>query len=171
MPTTFRFFLLLLTGLLGSCSLYERTFHPHQLGSTRMPAKMEAEYQAKEKARHKGLTYKPAEEGSNGGAAKDGKAADPKKPLSYSDLPEGTKRKYDKEGLIKDHLPAPTPRHTYETHPLKGTKANKADRKLRHHKKKGDKDNDPAPEKTKDADTPADKEEAPPVEAPAPKGN
>ena len=158
---------LLLLALLGSCSV----FHSRQSNKLQMPAKMEAEYKAKEKARHKGLTYKPTEESSSSGAAKDAKAADPKKPLSYSDLPEGTRRKYDKAGLIRDHLPAPTPRHTYERHALKGTEVNKESRKLRHHKKKGEEDKTPAPDKTKETAAPADKEAAPPTEAPAPNAN
>lgn len=145
-----------------------------------MPPKMEAEYQAREKARHKGLTYQPADAGgSKAGTAADAgaKPSEPKK-LSYSDLPEGTKKKYDKEGLIKDHLPAPRPWHTYETHALKGNKANKESRKLRKHKKGKDKGSDTSPEKTQETTAPTDKEpaspapaETTPAAAPAPKGD
>jgi len=163
-----------LLGLLGGCAVYDRVFHPHRLPTPPLSATAKAKARAAEKARHKGTSLKAME--ATSATATDGAGADPaapadekKKTMSYSDLPEGTKLKYDKQGLVKkgtlDRLEDNRRKlHHYDTRPLTPREASRENRKLR---KKGHQDHkgakDPAP--TRDKEQPA---EAPPPPPPAP---
>lgn len=177
--------MLLLLGLLSSCAVYDRVFHPHRLPTPAMSPTAKAKARAAEKARHKGTTLKAAEpaaddaagatEPNAGASAPDEK----KKTMSYSELPEGTKLKYDKQGLVKksklEHLEANRRQlHRYDTRPLTPREASRENRKLR---KKGHQDHgknakDPAPARGKDLPaepTPDPTQPADPTPAPAPK--
>jgi hypothetical protein len=58
--------------------------------------------------------------------------------LSYSELSEGTRNKYDKEGLIKNKPNLKRLQyHHYETRPLKPNEVNRENRKLRKSSSKG----------------------------------
>ena len=154
---------LLLPGLLSSCAVYDTIFHPHRLPTPKMDAATKAKVRAAEKARHKGLSLKAPEPSTNatdtgGGdpaAPSAAPADDKKKTMSYGDLPEGTRIKYDKQGLVKKSMLDRMANnghklHHYDTRPLTPREASRENRKLR---KKGHTDHgkDAAPrDKTKD---------------------
>jgi hypothetical protein len=132
-----RSFLALLLGLLASCSVYDKVFHPRRLPSPSMTAEAKAKYRAAEKARHKGQVLK-TEEITTGatdpnatGASKD--KADNK--LTYNELPEGTKLKYDKQLLLKKPKLKRRQYHHYDTGPLPHREASRENRRLRKHSK------------------------------------
>ncbi|WP_305019350.1 hypothetical protein [Hymenobacter cheonanensis] len=138
---------LVLLGLLSGCAVYDSVFHPHRLPTPKMDAATKAKVKAAEKARHKGLSLKAADEPGTSATATDG--GDPaapsvapagteekKKTMSYSDLPEGTRIKYDKQGLVKKSFldrAALNRRklHHYDTRPLTPREASRENRKLR----------------------------------------
>lgn len=173
MKSFLRSFLPLLLGLLASCSVYDKVFHPRRLPTPNMTAEAKAKYRAAEKARHKGQVLKTEEITTN---ATDPTAADASKDkadnkLTYNELPEGTKVKYDKQLLLKKPKLKRRQYHHYDTGPLPHREASRENRRLRKHSKgqghprdtKDDKaplgqpaDNSPA-----DAPTPA-----PPAKAP-----
>lgn len=132
-----------------------------------------AKARAAEKARHKGIALKPAEEEETnaiapaaGGDKASSKDKDDKK-LTYNELPTGTKLKYDKQLLIKKPKLKRRQYHHYDTHPLKPNAVNRENRKLRHHSKGKGKDSDTG--KGRDKDTSPEPVETTPVEArPAP---
>ncbi|RYY14785.1 MAG: hypothetical protein EOO36_13700 [Cytophagaceae bacterium] len=140
MTLVFRFCLpLLLLGLLASCSVYDRVFHPHRLPTPDvMSPAAKARFRAAEKARHKGMVLKSEEAPTSATdpnapagseAKKDGK-------LTYSELPEGTKAKYDKEGLLKGKPNLKRLQyHRYDTRPLTPNDVNRENRRLRKHPK------------------------------------
>ncbi|MGI4762127.1 MAG: hypothetical protein ACRYF0_15575 [Janthinobacterium lividum] len=142
---------LLLLGLLSGCAVYDTVFHPHRLPTPKMDAATKAKVKAAEKARHKGLSLKAADEpGTNATATDGGDSAAPsagagdekKKTMSYSDLPEGTRIKYDKQGLVKKSMLDRMANnghklHHYDTRPLTPREASRENRKLR---KKGHSD-------------------------------
>jgi hypothetical protein len=140
-----RLLLPLLLGLLASCTVYNNIFHPYRLPSPPMSKDAKAKARAAEKARHKGIALKPAEEEETGAispAAGSDKASskdkDDKK-LTYNELPTGTKLKYDKQLLLKKPKLKRRQYHHYDTHPLKPNAVNRENRKLRHHSKDKDK--------------------------------
>lgn len=147
--------LLLLLGLLSSCAVYDRVFHPHRLPTPPLSATAKAKAKAAEKARHKGTTLKAMEATSatatDGAGADAGAPADEKKKtMSYSDLPEGTKLKYDKQGLVKKSTlnrleDNRRKRHRYDTRPLTPREASRENRKLRKKGHHDHKDHDKAP--------------------------
>jgi len=113
-----------------------------------MTAEAKAKYRAAEKARHKGQVLKTEEittsatDPNAAGASKD--KADNK--LTYNELPEGTKLKYDKQLLVKKLKLKRRQYHHYDTRPLKPREASRENRRLRKHSKgKGDR-----PRTTKD---------------------
>lgn len=134
---------LLLLGLLSSCAVYDTIFHPHRLPTPKMDAATKAKVRAAEKARHKGLSLKAAEPSTNatdtGGdpaAPSASPADDKKKTMSYGDLPEGTRVKYDKQGLVKKSMLDRMANnghklHHYDTRPLTPREASRENRKLR----------------------------------------
>ena len=136
---------LLLLGLLSSCAVYDTIFHPHRLPTPKMDAATKAKVRAAEKARHKGTSLKAAEPSTNatdtGGdpaapSASPAAADDKKKTMSYGDLPEGTRIKYDKQGLVKktmlDRMANNGHKlHHYDTRPLTPREASRENRKLR----------------------------------------
>jgi hypothetical protein len=132
-----RSFLPLLLGLLASCSVYDKVFHPRRLPTPNMTAEAKAKYRAAEKARHKGQVLKTDEITTSAtdpnatGTSKD--KADNK--LTYSELPEGTKVKYDRELLLKKPKLKRRQYHHYDTRPLKPRKASRENRRLRKHLK------------------------------------
>lgn len=140
MKNLLRSFLPLLLGLLAGCSVYENIVHPRRLPSPDMTPQAKAKYKAAEKARHKGMVLKSEEPVTNATdpnaaagseAKKDGK-------LSYNELPEGTKIKYDKEGLIKNKPNLKRRQyHRYDTRPLTHNDVNRENRKLRKSSAKG----------------------------------
>ena len=134
----------LLLGLLGSCAVYDTVFHPHRLPTPKMDAATKAKVRAAEKARHKGLSIKTEEaatnatatDGGDGSAPSVGAGDDKKKTMSYSDLPEGTRIKYDKQGLVKKSMLDRMANnghklHHYDTRPLTPREASRENRKLR----------------------------------------
>jgi uncharacterized short protein YbdD (DUF466 family) len=131
---------LLFLGLLAGCSVYENIVHPRRLPTPDMAPQAKAKYKAAEKARHKGMVLKSEEPVTNATdpnaaagseAKKDGK-------LSYSELPEGTKIKYDKEGLIKNKPKLKRLQyHHYDTRPLTHNDVNRENRKMRKSSAKG----------------------------------
>ena len=134
----------LLLGLLGSCAVYDTVFHPHRLPTPKMDAATKAKVRAAEKARHKGLSIKTEEaatnatatDGGDGSAPSVGASEDKKKTMSYSDLPEGTRIKYDKQGLVKKSMLDRMANnghklHHYDTRPLTPREASRENRKLR----------------------------------------
>ncbi len=131
---------LLLLSLLASCSVYDNIFHPRRLPTPDMSKQDKAKFKAAEKARHKGQVLKSEEPMTS--------ATDPNAPagteakkdnkVSYNELPEGTKNKYDKEGLIKNKPNLKRLQyHRYDTRPLTPNDVNRENRKLRKHPKKG----------------------------------
>jgi len=136
---------LLLLGLLSSCAVYDTVFHPHRLPTPKMDAATKAKVRAAEKARHKGLSLKAPEPSTNatdtGGdpaapSASPGASDDKKKTMSYGDLPEGTRIKYDKQGLVKKSMLDRMANnghklHHYDTRPLTPREASRENRKLR----------------------------------------
>lgn len=179
--------LLLLLGLLSSCAVYDRVFHPHRLPTPPLSATAKAKAKAAEKARHKGTSLKAMEatsatatDGAGADAGAGAPAEEKKKPMSYSDLPEGTKLKYDKQGLVKkstlNRLEDNRRKlHRYDTRPLTPREASRENRKLRKKGHHDHQDHDKAPK-----DQPRGKEQpaepipdpaqpAAPTPAPAPK--
>ena len=138
---------LLLLGLLSSCAVYDTVFHPHRLPTPKMDATAKAKHRAAEKARHKGLSLKAPEpstnatdtDGSSDPAAPSASpsgADDKKKTLTYGDLPEGTRLKYDKQGLVKKNMLDRMANnghklHHYDTRPLTPREASRENRKVR----------------------------------------
>jgi hypothetical protein len=136
---------LLLLGLLSSCAVYDTIFHPHRLPTPKMDAATKAKVRAAEKARHKGLSLKAPEPSTNAtdtGGDPAAPAASPagtdakKKTMSYGDLPEGTRIKYDKQGLVKKSMLDRMANnghklHHYDTRPLTPREASRENRKLR----------------------------------------
>ena len=137
---------LLLLGLLSSCAVYDTVFHPHRLPTPKMDATAKAKHRAAEKARHKGLSLKAPEPSTNatdtdGGdpaapGAASGSTDDKKKTLTYGELPEGTRIKYDKQGLVKKSMLDRMANnghklHHYDTRPLTPREASRENRKVR----------------------------------------
>ena len=135
---------LLLLGPLSGCAVYDAVFHPHRLPTPKMDAATKAKVRAAEKARHKGLSIKTEEaatsatatDGGDGSAPSVGASEDKKKTMSYSDLPEGTRIKYDKQGLVKKSLLDRVSNnghklHHYDTRPLTPREASRENRKIR----------------------------------------
>jgi len=160
---------LLLLGLLASCSVYENVVHPRRLPTPDMSKQDKAKFKAAEKARHKGMVLKSEEPVTNATdpnaaagseAKKDGK-------LSYNELPEGTKIKYDKEGLIKNKPNLKRRQyHRYDTRPLTHNDVNRENRKLRKSSKgKGKTGDNDAPSPKTRADQPVEDAPAPPAPA------
>ena len=167
-------FLPLLLGVLSGCAVYERVAHPHRLPTPAMTPEAKAKARAAEKARHKGLSLKAADPDEAGTTATDPAATgdEKKKAMSYSDLPEGTRVKYDKQGLVKTgtlkHLDINRRQlHHYNTRPDKPREASRENRELRkkgskHHGKGRAKDDEPR------GPAPRDPEAAPPAPDPTP---
>ncbi len=136
-----------LLGLLsGGCTVYNRAMHPYRLPTPRMTPELQAKARAAEKLRHRGGTTlkaaEPAADAADGGEpAPDAAAASPAparveekpKTLSYSELPAGTRAKYDKHLLLKDPKPRPRPLHRYSTGRLPAREASREVRRLRHY--------------------------------------
>lgn len=134
---------LLLLGPLSGCAVYDAVFHPHRLPTPKMDAATKAKVRAAEKARHKGLSIKTEEatnatatDGGDGSAPSVGAGEDKKKTMSYSDLPEGTRIKYDKQGLVKKSMLDRMANnghklHHYDTRPLTPREASRENRKIR----------------------------------------
>ena len=172
MKSFLRSFLPLLLGLLASCSVYDKVVHPRRLPTPNMTAEAKAKYRAAEKARHKGQVLKTEEittsatDPNAAGASKD--KADNK--LTYSELPEGTRVKYDKELLLKKPKLKRRQYHHYDTRPLKHREASRENRRLRKHSKGRGKDvkDDKAEPLARPADnSPTDEPTpAPPTKAP-----
>jgi len=161
---------LLLLGWLTSCSVYENIVHPRRLPTPDMSKQDKAKFRAAEKARHKGMVLKTEEPVTNATDPNAAAGSEAKKDskLSYNELPEGTKVKYDKQLLIKNKPKLKRRQyHRYDTRPLTHNDVNRENRKMRKSsakgkgKGKGDDKGDLAP-KTR-ADQPV--EDAP---APAP---
>lgn len=160
---------LLLLGLLSSCAVHDTVFHPHRLPTPKMDAATKAKVRAAEKARHKGTSLKAAEPSTTatdtGGdpaapSATPAAADDKKKTMSYGDLPEGTRIKYDKQGLVKKSMLDRMANnghklHHYDTRPLTPREASRENRKVR---KKGHTDHG------KDAPAPRDKAKDEPLD-------
>ena len=131
---------LLLLGLLAGCSVYENIVHPHRLPTPDMSKQAKAKFKAAEKARHKGQVLKSEEPvtGATDPNAAPGTGTSKDSKLSYSELPDGTRNKYDKEGLIKNKPNLKRLQyHHYETRPLKPNEVNRENRKLRKSSSKG----------------------------------
>jgi hypothetical protein len=145
-----RSFLPLLLGLLASCSVYDKVFHPRRLPTPDMTAEAKAKYRAAEKARHKGQVLKTEEittsatDPNAAGASKD--KADNK--LTYNELPEGTRVKYDKQLLLKKPKLKRRQYHHYDTGPLPHREASRENRRLRKHSKGKDHPRDAKDDKT-----------------------
>lgn len=163
---------LLLLGLLSGCAVYDTVFHPHRLPTPKMDAATKAKVRAAEKARHKGLSIKTDEPATNATATDGGDPSAPsvgagedkKKTMSYGELPEGTRIKYDKQGLVKksvlDRMANNGHKlHHYDTRPLTPREASRENRKLR---KKGHSDHG------KDAPAPRERANPEPESDPAP---
>ena len=172
----------LLLGLLSGCAVYDRVFHPHRLPTPNMTAEAKAKARAAEKARHKGLSLQAADPDAAGTTATDPAAGadEKKKTMSYSDLPEGTRVKYDKQGLVKkstlEHLEINRRQlHHYNLHPDKPREVNRENRDLRKkgHQKpdkaKAAKSRDKATEPDTDTDPAAEPTPPPAPKAKAPK--
>jgi hypothetical protein len=136
--------ILLLPWLLSGCAVYDSVFHPHRLGTPKMDATAKAKARAAEKARHKGTSLKAADATETNATSTDGGgepgapsgSTDKKKTMSYSELPEGTRIKYDKQGLVKkgklDRMAINGRKlHHYDTRPLTPREASTENRKLR----------------------------------------
>jgi hypothetical protein len=131
---------LLLLGLLAGCSVYENIVHPRRLPTPDMSKQAKAKFKAAEKARHKGQVLKSEEPvtGATDPNAAPGTEAKKDGKLSYNELPEGTKVKYDKQLLIKNKPKLKRRQyHHYETRPLKHNDVNRENRKLRKSAGKG----------------------------------
>jgi hypothetical protein len=115
-----------------------------------MTAEAKAKYRAAEKARHKGQVLKTEEittsatDPNAAGASKD--KADNK--LTYNELPEGTRVKYDKELLLKKPKLKRRQYHHYDTRPLKPREASRENRRLRKHSKGAGRPRDVKEDKT-----------------------
>jgi len=184
---------LLLLGPLSGCAVYDTLFHPHRLPTPKMDAATKAKVKAAEKARHKGLSIKTEEpatsatatDGGDPAAPSVGASEDKKKTMSYGELPEGTRIKYDKQGLVKKSMLDRVSNnghklHHYDTRPLTPREASRENRKLR---KKGHSDHskgapadkapkeplDAAPDPSPAAASPPAPAEPAPRKAPAPK--
>lgn len=109
-----------------------------------MDATAKAKARAAEKARHKGTSLKAADATETNAISTDGGGepgapsggTDKKKTMSYSELPEGTRIKYDKQGLVKkgklDRMAINGRKlHHYDTRPLTPREASAENRKLR----------------------------------------
>jgi hypothetical protein len=133
-----RSFLPLLLGLLASCSVYDKIAHPRRLPTPDMTAQAKAKFKAAEKARHKGQVLKVEEittSATDPNATGAAKGKNDNK-LTYNELPEGTKVKYDKQLLLKNKPKLKRRQyHTYVTKPLKHREASRENRRLRHHSK------------------------------------
>lgn len=137
-----------------------------------MTAEAKAKYRAAEKARHKGQVLKTEEittgatDPNAAGASKD--KADDK--LTYRELPEGTKLKYDKQLLVKKPKLKRRQYHHYDTRPLRPREASRENRRLRKHSKgKGSKGDRPQSIKDRDdALPPGQPTEARPTDEPTP---
>ena len=138
MKNLLRSLLPLLLGLLASCSVYENIVHPRRLPTPDMSKQAKAKFKAAEKARHKGQVLKseePVTGATDPNAAPSSEAKKDNK-LSYNELPEGTKIKYDKEGLIRNKPNLKRLQyHRYDTRPLTPNDVNRENRKLRKHPK------------------------------------
>lgn len=143
---------LLLLGLLASCSVYDNIMHPRRLPTPDMNAQAKAKFKAAEKARHKGTVLKTEEitTGATDPNAPAGSEAKKDNKLTYNELSEGTRNKYDKNLLIKNK-PKLTRRqyHIYKTKPLRPNKASRESRRLRKHSKGKDKGSDREPKTNK----------------------
>lgn len=184
---------LLLLGPLSGCAVYDTIFHPHRLPTPKMDAATKAKVRAAEKARHKGLSIKTDEPATSATATDGGDPSTPsvgagedkKKTMSYGELPEGTRIKYDKQGLVKKNMLDRMANnghklHHYDTRPLTPREASRENRKLR---KKGHTDHgkdapheradsapEPAPDPSPAAASPPAEPAAPaPRKTPAPK--
>lgn len=151
-----RFCLPVLLGLLASCSVYDRVFHPRRLPTPDvMSPAAKARFRAAEKARHKGtvLQTEEAPTSATDPNAPAGSAAKKDGKLSYSELPEGTKAKYDKNGLLKGKGNLKRLQyHRYDTRPLTPNDVSRENRRLRKHPKGTDKDaGTPAPKEREEA--------------------
>lgn len=109
-----------------------------------MDATAKAKAHAAEKARHKGTSLKASGTNETSAISPDGGgepaeaagAGDKKKTMSYNELPEGTKLKYDRQGLVKKskltHMAFDRRKlHHYDTRPLTSREASRENRKLR----------------------------------------
>jgi hypothetical protein len=132
-----RSFLPLLLGLLASCTVYDKVFHPYRLPTPDMTAEAKAKFRASEKARHKGTVLKTEEISTNATDtdAAGGSPAKTDNKLTYKELPAGTRVKYDKELLLKKPKLKRRRYHHYDTRPLTPRKASRENRRLRHHSK------------------------------------
>jgi hypothetical protein len=105
-----------------------------------MTAEAKAKYRAAEKARHKGQVLKTEEittSATDANAA--GASKDKDNKLTYNEIPEGTKLKYDKQLLVKKPKLKRRQYHHYDTRPLRPREASRENRRLRKHSKgKGD---------------------------------
>ena len=174
MKSFLRSFLPLLLGLLASCSVYDNIIHPRRLPTPNMTAEAKAKYRAAEKARHKGQVLKTEEITTNAtdpnaaGTSKD--KADNK--LTYNELPEGTRVKYDKQLLLKNKPKLKRRQyHHYDTGPLPHREASRENRRLRKHSKGGSRSHDAKEDKTPlaqptDANPVDEPTPAPPTKAP-----
>lgn len=156
-------------GLLASCTVYDKVFHPYRLPTPDMTAEAKAKFRAAEKARHKGTVLKTEEISTNATdpAAPGGSTAKTDNKLTYKELPASTKVKYDKELLLKKPKLKRRRFHHYDTRPLTPRKASRENRRLRHHPK--GKGADPARKPTGAPDTAPPDEGVPnPKAAPTP---
>jgi hypothetical protein len=131
---------LLLLSLLAGCSVYENIVHPRRLPTPEMSKQDKAKFKAAEKARHKGMVLKTEEPVTNATDPNAAAGSEAKKDskLSYNELPEGTKIKYDKEGLIKNKPNLKRRQyHRYDTRPLTHNDVNRENRKMRKSSAKG----------------------------------
>lgn len=147
--------------LLSGCAVYDSVRHPHRLPTPKMDAATKAKARAAEKARHKGTTLKAIEASSDATTPAASEGGDPaapnaapapaeakKKTLSYSDLPEGTKLKYDKQGLVRksrlDRMALDRRKlHHYDNRPPAPRDASRENRRLRKRGRKGQEKNTP----------------------------
>lgn len=163
---------LLLLGALSSCTVYNKIFHPYRLPTPAMNPEARAKARAAEKARHRGTSLKPAEVTTDAtdpaapGSAP-GDAADKKKTLSYGELPEGTKLKYDKHLLLKKPKLERRKRHHYDTGPLPPRAASRDARRMRKHSR-GTGPDSPGRQASTAPDTPTPSEGRPPAASPTP---
>ncbi len=158
-----------------------------------MDAATKAKVRAAEKARHKGLSIKTDEpatsatatDGGDPSAPSVGAGEDKKKTMSYGELPEGTRIKYDKQGLVKKNMLDRMANnghklHHYDTRPLTPREASRENRKLRRKghtdhgkdapRERADSAPEPAPDPSPAAASPPAEPAAPaPRKTPAPK--
>ncbi|RZK23009.1 MAG: hypothetical protein EOO56_06600 [Hymenobacter sp.] len=146
MPRLLRSLLpVLVLGLLAGCTVYDSVFHPRRLASPDvMSAKAKAKFKASEKARHRGQVLK-SEEAPAGPTDPNAPAGSEDKKdskLTYSELPEGTKAKYDKQLLLKKPKYKRRRYHRYDTRPLTPNDVSRENRRLRKHPKGQARDQD-----------------------------